>query len=202
MVAALNSSLEITMTDQPVPAAEAPVETPAEAPPPPADAAPPDAAPDAPPEEASEEAPPINDDEIKAREDLKEQQDKAKDARLALLQVKYGISPEQMAGWKANFGRISSVHIAGQLYIYRGLFRLEFQQLMQSSDVREMIESGPEGADKARALNEKRITNRGVLFPEVKGKAWDKDLAGILNTLSDLILNFSGFVPDDVPVEL
>ena len=196
-MAALNSSLEITMTDQPVPAAEAPVETPAEAPPPPVDA-PPDAAPDAPPEEAL----PINDDEIKAREELKEQQDKAKEARLALLQAKHGITPEQMAEWKANFGRISSVHIAGQLYIYRGLFRQEFQQLMQSSDVREMIESGPEGADKARAMNEQRITNRGVLFPNVKGKSWDKDLAGILNTLSDLILNFSGFVPDDVPVEL
>lgn len=184
------------MTDHPAPAAEVPVETPSETPPPPVDA-PPDAAP-----EDMEEASPINDDEIKAREELKEQQDKAKEARLALLQAKHSISPEQMAGWKANFGRISSVHIAGKLYIYRGLFRQEFQQLMQQSDVREMIESGPDGADKARALNEQRIVNRGLLFPDVKGKLWDKDLAGILNTLSDLILNFSGFVPDDIPVEL
>jgi len=99
--------------------------------------------------------------------------------------------PAKVDAWKEKFQgvEISSVHIGGQLFIYRGLNRGEYMAIMT------------QGFDKGK--NEEHIASRGLLWPEISMLDWVTRPAGLPITLSDLILAASSFGTEEVmPIRL
>lgn len=150
-------------------------------------------------QEAPQEAPApeLPDDEVLARRQMREEQNKAKAARTRYLEEQYGLPAGQLDQWKTQYGKIFSAHILGQPYVWRGLRRQEFTQLMNASDVKDI-----ENPLDARMMSEERVVKRGLLYPDPRTSGLSKGPAGVLTTLSNHILNASGFDLDDVPVEL
>lgn len=97
--------------------------------------------------------------------------------------------PASIEAWKQQFGPLDSQHILGKLYIWRGMLRSEYIALMNSS------------GDKWK--NEEMIVDKCLLHPKLRMIDSVQFPAGLLTTLGDLILQSSGFSPDDpMPVRL
>jgi hypothetical protein len=127
--------------------------------------------------------------EATEREELKQMQEDAKKRRMEYLASIDESLPQKVEQWKAEYPRIESIHIAGQLYIYRGLRRDEYLSTMGA------------GLDKNK--NDEKISSKCLLWPKVAETAWINMPAGVPMTLSDLILTSSGFGTEDaIPVRL
>lgn len=87
---------------------------------------------------------------------------------------------------------IKGVTVNGKLYIYTGL---TYKQLEEDVELSEMINTGAEGTGRA-------IMNRCVLYPEIDDEHLSECGAFVIQSLSDGIMQMSGFVPDSKPVEL
>jgi len=99
--------------------------------------------------------------------------------------------PAMVDQWKEKFrgAKIESAHVGGQLYIYRGLNRVEYLGIMS------------QGMDKAK--NEEHLASKGTLWPSIGILDWATLPAGLPVTLSDLILAASSFGTEEVvPVRL
>lgn len=127
--------------------------------------------------------------EIKDREELKRLQEEARKNRMDYLKSIEPTLPKKVDEWKAKYGRVDSVHIAGQLYIYRGLIRSEYLATMGA------------GLDKNK--NDEKIASKCLLWPRIEETAWISMPAGVPMTISDLVLTASGFGTEDaIPVRL
>lgn len=146
------------------------------------------------------ETPPVDDEVLSetAERDLAETEKEALRAkRMEYMQAQHGITEDQIQQWKSEFKKLGSIHIGGQLYIYRPLFREEYVVLM-SCTIPDEIANNPV---KVRQFNEDETVKRCLLFPQFMGSGLQRGLAGTINVLADLIMNMSGFLPDDVPIE-
>jgi len=123
------------------------------------------------------------------RDELKRLQEEARKRRTEYLASIDKTLPGLVEKWKGEYPRIESIHIAGQLYIYRGLRRDEYLSTMGA------------GLDKNK--NDEKIASKCLLWPKVAETNWVNMPAGIPMTLSDLILTASGFGTEDaIPVRL
>lgn len=123
------------------------------------------------------------------RQKLRELQEEARQRRMAYLQSVSPELPQIVEDAKRMHPRVESIHIAGQLYIYRGLKRSEYLQTMGA------------GLDKNK--NDEKIASKCLIWPRVPETDWINMPAGIPMTLSDLILTASGFGAEDaIPVRL
>jgi hypothetical protein len=138
---------------------------------------------------AKDEGKTVEKGERQDRDELKRLHEEARVRRTAYLSSIDPKLPDAVDKWKGEFPRVESVHISGQLYIYRGLRRDEYLATMGA------------GLDKNK--NDEKIASRCLLWPEVPETNWVSMPAGIPMTLSDLILTASGFgVEDAIPVRL
>lgn len=99
--------------------------------------------------------------------------------------------PAKVDAWKEKFQgvEISSVHIGGQLFIYRGLNRGEYMSVMT------------QGLPKEK--NEEYLASKGLLWPEITTLDWVTRPAGLPVTLADLVLASSSFGTEEVvPIRL
>ena len=106
-----------------------------------------------------------------------------------LLATKYGVTPEMIQDWKNKAGRIKVQAIQDNWFVFRGLSRLEWQEM---SDTEAQIEANmpSEGLKK-----EMRTVNRCLLFPEQLDIGAPAQ-AGVASVLFAEVLKFSGFEPD------
>jgi hypothetical protein len=123
------------------------------------------------------------------REQLEKVREENRRARIAYLATIDATLPDKVEGWKQQFGRIESIHILGQLFIWRGMTRAEYIALM--------------GGGQEKMKNEEAITSKCLLYPQIDQLDWVKMPAGLPTTLSDHVLATSGFGTEDpIPVRL
>jgi hypothetical protein len=108
--------------------------------------------------------------------------------------------------------RVFSTSIAGKAYIYRSISRAEFRELQkivlsETAQLRE-IESPEEFELKSAEVkdrNEDRLVAMGLVHPVAESEldiANVASAAGVVTTLSDLIMTASGFGAELEPTEL
>lgn len=127
--------------------------------------------------------------EIEDRQALDQIREQNRTRRIEYLKAINPQLPELVEQWKQRWGRIESVHILGEMYIWRGMDRAEYIGMMTA------------GLDKNK--NEEAIASKCLLWPEISTLDWVKNPAGLPTTLSDLVLASSGFGTEDpIPVRL
>jgi len=97
----------------------------------------------------------------------------------------------QIQTWKAAHGPLEMADIGGRFWIYRRITRGEHRDLLQKNS----LSSDEETANR-------QLTDICVLWPDLKEVDWDKEGAGTLETLVQLIMKFSGFMPNAQPAKL
>jgi len=106
---------------------------------------------------------------------------------------KFGIPPEKLELWKQRHQYIESVHIQGDLYIYRALKRSELYMLQEEQQ--KTGNTNPE-------VGQESLVMKAVLFPKLEEGQLKVMPAGITSTLSEAITLLSGYGADDLPVRL
>lgn len=107
----------------------------------------------------------------------------------SVLEKKYGITDEQISTWKNRFGRVKSIPIQDNWYVYRGMSRLEWEKLTDD-------ESSIEVENPSDQLKKEfRVANRCLLYPEKLDPTSPAE-GGVASVLFGEILKFSGFEPD------
>ena len=127
--------------------------------------------------------------EVEDRQQLEKIREENRVSRTAYLATIEEGLPQQVDVWKQNFGRIESIHILGQLFIWRGMTRSEYIALM--------------GSGQEKMKNEEAICSKCLLYPQIDKLDWVSMPAGLPTTLSDHVLASSGFGTEDpIPVRL
>lgn len=130
-----------------------------------------------------------NKTEAQLRREILQEEEKARQKRMAYLGSLDPNLPAMVEQWKNDFQRVESIHILDQLYIYRGLSRAEFYAIM--------------GNTNDPLKQDENFASKGLLWPQIEALNWTTRAAGIPSTLSRLIQEASGFSPADVaPVRL
>lgn len=127
--------------------------------------------------------------ETSDRAKMAEMHEEARVRRIAYLSSIDPSLPDSVERWKTEHPRVESIHILGNLYIYRTLLRSEYLATMGA------------GLDKNK--NDEKIASRCLLWPAISELDWIRLPAGIPMTIADLVLAASGFGTEDaVPVRL
>lgn len=113
--------------------------------------------------------------------------------RVQYMMEKHGIKPEQIDAWKEHFGLIETVHILGQLYVYRGISRHEASMIGEDLTKRGM--NTPE-------KREEEAVTRALLYPALHPGELRQLPAGVASTLAEGITLLSGYTTDDAPIRL
>lgn len=108
------------------------------------------------------------------------------------LEKEHGVKKDQIEQWKARFGKVAIVSVQEQPYIYRGLSRPEWAQMMSSFD------NLPQGQLK----REEAVALKGLLFPKMLDFLALPGQAGLPTLISTLVLQLSSFEPDLPPILL
>lgn len=103
-----------------------------------------------------------------------------------------GLKPEWIEEQKRLVGKISVISVAGELYIYRAVKRVEMKEIRRT--VADM--KGDE------AVFEEKLSARGLVYPKLTEDELRQGDAGLPSCISDAILSFSGFEPDSAPIKL
>lgn len=91
-----------------------------------------------------------------------------------------GITPEKIAGWKQQYGKISFLMLGGDRpYVFRIFTRQEWKQVQAE------VEKGVEAQD--------AVCRRAVIFPGNFGMDMLLAPAGDIATLSEAAMRLSGF---------
>jgi len=99
-------------------------------------------------------------------------------------------SDEEIAALKDKFGDLEMVEVGGDIYIYRRITRPE-HRLMIQNQVPETVEDADE-----------EIVKRFLVWPDFESIDWDAKGAGVIPTLSQFIMRFSGFIASSNPIKL
>jgi len=112
-------------------------------------------------------------------------------------------SAEQVAEWKAKYGRVFVIKIGSNEYVYRGLTNAEFELLRtEEQEYSRKLEQEGKQPDEISQLtlarSMKAVVITCTLFPENYETKLSGDLAGVLEILQPVILEASGF-PSEPP---
>lgn len=100
-------------------------------------------------------------------------------------------SDEVIQELKDKFKHLEAVQIAGDFYIYRRITRAE-QKLLQEQILDNSALSDPDF----------NLVKASLVWPEPTKIDWEDKGAGVIATLAQNILKFSGFVPDVPAIKL
>jgi len=110
------------------------------------------------------------------------EQEAEKDKAYLLFKArrKFGLADGALEGWKRNHPLgVGMTWIGGKPYIYRALSLGEYLGI---------LEKNPEAADFQKA-----VASRALLYPEINDNEYITSLAGLPTSLSNAILQTSGF---------
>jgi hypothetical protein len=103
---------------------------------------------------------------------------------------KAGVSKEQIETWKRQFGPVECQSILGQIYVYRGLSRLELNNINKMEGL-------------TLEMKEEIFTEKCTLYPQLSRMNFSGNSAGVPTIIAEAIHALSGFVPEEeTPVRL
>jgi len=99
------------------------------------------------------------------------------------------ITQEMINEWKAKYGEVYKVEIAGEEFYYRPLKRAEYKVVIST-------------ADTSPSFREEQIVQKCSIYPKIEPATMPALKAGVVTTLTDYIMLVSGFGTDSEPVKL
>jgi hypothetical protein len=124
------------------------------------------------------------------REMIEKLQSVVKEEKVSTL-AGAGITTDIIEAWKSEHGPIEALTINGQIYVYRGIRRLELEKIQEDT------------ANAKGTLREDMIAERCTLYPKLNRVNFPQGAAGLPTTLADRITNLSGFeFEEEIPVRL
>jgi len=117
-------------------------------------------------------------------------------------------APEQLAEWKAKYGRVWTITILDKEYVYRGITNMEFERLaaeerahLSELQARNISDQEMNAMSIARSM--RSLVVACLVWPEEYETQVADDLAGVLDVLQPAILEASGFPTErPIPAEL
>jgi len=129
----------------------------------------------------------MNEEVMKPEEVVEQPQTQEEEVSPALAGLP---SDQEITALKDKFGDLEMVEVGGDIYIYRRITRPEHRLMIQ-----DQILEKAEDADE-------EIVKRFLVWPEFDSVDWDGKGAGVIPTLSQFIMRFSGFIASSNPVKL
>ena len=91
--------------------------------------------------------------------------------------------------WKSKYGEIYKVDLAGEEYYYRPLKRAEYKGIVQTPET-------------APSFREEQIVSKCVIYPSIDAATIATSKAGVVSTLTDYVMQVSGFGSESEPIKL
>lgn len=108
-----------------------------------------------------------------------------------------GPKAKEVRAWKEQFGSVYVMLLAGdKVVFYRPINRFEYKRLLKNME--QLMNSGKLTENDATMYNEEAICELCCLFPKYTRADFNSELAGLPSSVSQSILDVSGFAKLDV----
>ena len=122
----------------------------------------------------------------------KEKLEKTREDMRNYLNDEFGITPEQVQGWKDKYKSIYVLFFEDEPYIVRGISRQEWR----------LINAKTINTRNEELALEEQIAKNTILYPETELNPTDPACAGLASTIYQTVLRLSKFEPDLPPIRL